>query len=743
MTARDGFESFYAEKIWSMIPAVHRARDVDEGGNTLRGIVEVIARQAAQVRRSHDRLWEDQFAEWASTWALSYIGALVGTRPLGFLDARAQRADVVKTIHYRRRKGTPAILEALCADIAGWDGVLREGFTTLARAPHRLDAPRDALAFGRLAALKPASVAELAGGPFDPFAHLADLRAPRGSVGRYGIQRLVFHLHTLRAVRHAGVEPLPITGAPDSYTIDPSGRDVPLFQTAARADAFQDDSWRPARPWEPPAPIRCRMLNDERFSITAEALGTMVDEGQVTEALAQEMRVLIGRVLASRAALEKAVRSRPNGTTLAAAATLRRLRELCLRDDCGKAALIPAAVAIRTDAVAASTVEATRGGDLSDPLDPRAVSGLVVDPYRGRIRFPAGTPPGALTADVYLGHADVLGAGGFDHSHRADADADPFDTPVSPPPPGAADLALTAAARWETAVLPGTGTVMLLDSVSHGQPADLADVQNLRIAAANQERPFVRLAEDWQIGTAVGADADLLIEGIWFGAATPQRIVITGDFERLTLRHVTVDPGGATTADPGAPDLPPVDLIVSGRVETLRLQHAVTGPIAIDGPGAVEALEITDSVVQAPVGDAAIDLPQTPVRIERSSITGALDAATLYASNTVIDGPVSLANAQDGCFRFSAAPIGSVLPRPYRSHELAAGALLFRSRRYGDPDYMRLSPRAHAALRRGGEGGGEMGVFHRLQDPHRADGLRRKVEEYMPFGLLPVFVFET
>ena len=41
------------------------------------------------------------------------------------------------------------------------------------------------------------------------------------------------------------------------------------------------------------------------------------------------------------------------------------------------------------------------------------------------------------------------------------------------------------------------------------------------------------------------------------------------------------------------------------------------------------------------------------------------------------------------------------------------------------------------------ENGSEMGVYNELLDPIKRDGLRAKIEEFMPFGLLPHFLFET
>ena len=46
-------------------------------------------------------------------------------------------------------------------------------------------------------------------------------------------------------------------------------------------------------------------------------------------------------------------------------------------------------------------------------------------------------------------------------------------------------------------------------------------------------------------------------------------------------------------------------------------------------------------------------------------------------------------------------------------------------------------------LQRGAENGSEIGAFSSLLNPIKFDSLRAKVDEFAPFGLLPVYVFET
>ena len=58
----DGYDTYYAERLWQLLPAVYRTADADGSGarGPLRELVNRIGAQMAVVRRSTDRLWADQ-----------------------------------------------------------------------------------------------------------------------------------------------------------------------------------------------------------------------------------------------------------------------------------------------------------------------------------------------------------------------------------------------------------------------------------------------------------------------------------------------------------------------------------------------------------------------------------------------------------------------------------------------------------------------------------------------------------
>ena len=101
--ARDRYREYYTERLWDWVPAIHRELDALEAGDSLRALLSAVASQAAVARRSQDRLWDDMYVELADDWAIPYIAELVATRLVSALNPRARRADVAKTIYYRRR----------------------------------------------------------------------------------------------------------------------------------------------------------------------------------------------------------------------------------------------------------------------------------------------------------------------------------------------------------------------------------------------------------------------------------------------------------------------------------------------------------------------------------------------------------------------------------------------------------------------------------------------------------------
>ncbi|HEX4274621.1 MAG TPA: hypothetical protein VHZ74_04670 [Bryobacteraceae bacterium] len=744
--ANDLFEAYFTEKIWELIPSIYRDEDgLADNPDVLRGLATILAGQAALLRRNTDRLWEDAFIEDCDDWAVPYIGDLLGTRMVSALDTRGRRVDVAKTIYYRRRKGTLRVLEQLISDITGWEGKATEEFRRLARAQHALDPAPAGLGGlftntppGGYADLRKPRGSELSSGPFDEYFHSADMRKNKGGLdGRFSIPKIAFWLYRIPALKLTGVMPMQ-SANPEKFTFDPSGRAISLFARRGRQETFDWDQWVTLREWETPAPIRCRLLGDARFQITDAVVAALVSLG-VSNAASVDLAKLDGFSLDSESALHDALATLPSSAELTADPAWTGLLQNALIQDCGKSALLTSFVPPAS--TEPKSIRVTAGGAeiSSDRIVAGAITGapvtasgkdLVIDAERGGLLFLNGAPAAPVAVDYYYGFPGPLGAGAYDRSAGLAAPTVPSLTGGGAIAAGAMDPGTAAAA----------GVTQFGDNSTWTNPT-IGLVVNATIEAANLQRPYIRLSADWTITAAAGGRASLTIDGLWIGAAGAFNLVLAGDYATVTISRSTLDPGGI---DAAGNNISPVALIVEGDIEQLTIDHSITGPIRLAGAGAVDSIVVQDSIVQSISPTvAAIDLPDTNAQMFRTTVFGEVNFDRMYASEALIAGVATVTDTQDGCFRFGAAQTGSRLPHPYESHFIDDIPHYFSSRLFGHYAYAQLSQSAPGYLLRGAENGSEIGAYSSLLNPILLDSLRAKVDEYLPFGLIPIYIFET
>jgi hypothetical protein len=751
-TARDHYREYFAERLWDWVPAIHRELDALQGGDSLRALLTAVGSQAAVSRRSQDRLWDDMFVELADDWAVPYIAQLVATRLVSALNPRARRADVAKTIYYRRRKGTLAVLEQLVADMSGWDGKVVEEFRRLARMRHGLDG---AARLGRvtrtpeggLADLRSVRGARLAGDPFDEFHYTPEMRRPAGRLGLRGIHTLGFHLYRLQSVEFNGVLPRRVNdlaGTRDGFTFDPSGRDVPLF--AANTPSRDWAAWRTADEWALPRAIDCRLLNEAILVIGDEEVAWILNGAPIANLVdrlnaAADLRKLIGQRFANRDALVRVLAGLPQSAILTSPGVLAGLLTRALVDECGSAALLPGATgqaafgppAMQVGFVGALPVprEDARAADLTNWPTP-AVAGvdLLIDPARGRFLFDTGAQdPNDLRVRYRSGMAGPIGAGAFSRE-------------IDPTPP-----TVHWAQRSSAAGTPANGIAELDDSSTFANPPNQAAVVKTTLRAAEGQRPYVLLSANWLLGAA-GSNRELLIDGLWIGAQPAGSLRINGDYRRVTLRYCTLDPGGL---DAMGGVLPPCELVVGGTIDELVIERCILPSVRLQGANAgIDHIAISDSIVDASrPGAVGLIAPRSSVTMARCTVIGsaigalALHVEKLDATDTLVAAQADVTDLQSGCFRFGARGPLSRVPHPYESVVVDDLERLFASRRFGDPEYATLSPRAPGKLQSGSEEGSEIGAFCAEIGPIKFQSLRTKVEEFMPFGRLPAYIREN
>lgn len=109
------------ELLYNLLPAVYRQRDIETGGQ-LRALMAVLELQYRALTQNIAALYDNFFIDSCAEWLVPYLGAQLGVTGLGDPDLLfpEQRALVGNAIAWRRRKGTPAVLQPLIRAASGW-----------------------------------------------------------------------------------------------------------------------------------------------------------------------------------------------------------------------------------------------------------------------------------------------------------------------------------------------------------------------------------------------------------------------------------------------------------------------------------------------------------------------------------------------------------------------------------------------------------------------------------------------
>ena len=748
--ANDHFENYYAEKLWETIPSIYRHEDgLAEEPGVLRAIVQVIARQAAILRRSQDNLWDDQFIELCNEWAVPYIADLVATRLLSEKNKRGRRIDVAKTIYYRRRKGTPRVLEELISDISEWEGKMVEQFQKLARARHGLDPKPQPLAGkfsgtlpGGWADLRNQRTSELTNGPFEEFFHTPDMRRHRGLHGRYGIPKLAFYLYRLKAYEAINITPFAF-GDGLRFSFDPSGRDIPLFSKSSASPDWNE--WRSSTEPELAAPIPCRLLGHATYLVTEAIIQQLTAlPAALTVPAANELRKIAGLIFKSESSLMNLIATFSTSAEITSAAILLPLLSLSLTEDCGKSVLLPDAqtvlskplddnsivVGFEAPANIVFTTEKITAANL-ETWPVTLSKEVAIDAEKGRFMF-LNIPD--ADQEIYIayhyGFSGQIGAGSYERSWIYDS------VPLTTKSGGGEIL---------PSELSNSGITQIEDSKTYGPVANKMVIVNMVLHASNNQRPYLCNETNWILSSGTNENSNIILDGLWIGGKgdSTVEVILKGNYECVVIRNCSFDPGGS--ANIRGEILNPVKLIIEGRVENLCIESSIMAAILLREEGYVEELSVTDSIVQSVnLAEPAIDIKTGITHIERSTIFGSLVVHRLEASEALITGLVHVTDTQNGCFRFSAAKATSRVPHPFESVLFKEDTHhWFTSRRFGDPGYAQLSDTVPANIARGAENESEMGAFSKLLNPIKFAGLKTKIDEYMPFGLIPIFINKT
>lgn len=218
--------------LFSLLPQVHRARDIAQG-HPLEALFTALESQSLALHANIGTLYDNWFIETCQPWLVPYLGDLVALDPvLAGLDLPGLRTLVANLTDYRSRRGTLACLGHAATAISGWTcmAVDLDNFRSGTWAPGmqqtgtwRVQARGGDPAAGLVAAR---SVDLRRGAPV-PGTGTPGL--PGGVPGTLGLLAW-----PLRPVRLYGVEARPVPEVPGAFHLNPLGIAAPLHVPPAR-----------------------------------------------------------------------------------------------------------------------------------------------------------------------------------------------------------------------------------------------------------------------------------------------------------------------------------------------------------------------------------------------------------------------------------------------------------------------------------------------------------------------------
>jgi hypothetical protein len=736
--------AFDPDRLYNLLPAVYRERDADLN-YPLRALLGLVNTQAALIDADIERLYNNLFIETCDSWVIPYIGDLVSNNLLFdssrvpvastaqtlFPDlagrdlrppvAARVRADVAKTIYYRRRKATPRMLEELARDVTGWPAHVVEFFGHLGWTQN-LEHLRSQCQWTDVRSLDRMDRIDAA---FDETSHTVDVRHIAQQDGWHNIRNIGFFVWRVRSY--------PLTGVPAGNAL------VTELDISApiRPVLFYEDlsDYRDTPPVRPdftelygsfdPLPSDPSISSNTSVFIVLD--GTPIAPSQNPAAPVSAFQPQI-----TCAVLRPWPVTQPSGTVVAVDVANGRF-------------------AIGDGWPASQRVDVSFHYGFSADL-----GGGPYDRRKWMIRpdlFPAprvyqveegGVAPvfGSVTDAVAQWQAD----------QRPDAvisilDSRNYELPGSIVLRNEGVLAIEAANRQRP----------LLQTGAAGMDVDVS----APVAPGDPDRNGVLTL------------SGVVVEGF---------LHVVGDLGRLRLLHSTLIPGRALDED-GEPATADASVVVeatdgSGAVINAALKveaaYSITGAFVV--PETSTGIWLLDSIADG-VGGPAISGPAAgfgpPLTTERTTFLGQVLVKSLEASEVIFDSVATAQRTQEGCVRFSYVAPGSHVPRRYRcqpdqevaqelADALAANPALtaveqaeisdvvegwlrpsFKASRFGSPYYAQLHLGCPAQIRSGAEDESEMGVFSHLKQPQRESNLTIRLREYLPFGLDAGIIYLT
>ncbi len=770
--------------MYERLPEIYRIRDAEQvPQGQLAAYVDLFENVHSTLRDNIEALGRDAFIESCDDWVVPYIADLLGSSHLSG-DPWTLRADVARTINHRRRKGTLGAIESLAYALSGWAAHTVEMRDRLVWNQHinhqRPDIggapPLSASSFlgdarrGGTVNLRDPALLSLLNTPFDPFAHVADIKPAAGWRGLYNLPNLGIFLWRLRAYTVSRFKPiadqffippalLPASIGDAKFAVrlelHPQSEPMVLFNT----HRFHADDEPPniSSPDAVPGPMPSARLSNDTPAGRPEHY---VEIAPYTDGTVPDRMNRVGLSLQIPQTLFTATTPwQFRGANLCAWETglqpPLRAHEIAIDPDRGRVVFgaMGAAQATEADAI---------------------VSGLYISPTHA-FQGPVGAQPipRQPTPATWLEVLPII------------VNIDTVNTP--------ANTLQNALSNLQTRAQPLI--IEIKDSLVHeldlsviaGTSNELG-LQTLRlnrslwIRAADGERPVIRLKQPLAFRPndvlSAGAPAvmDSLmvrLEGLYltrnkivFPANTP--LIARAALNQLHIQDCTLDPGGYIALNNiRTPILPsmrlnnsngfvlPGEILAFDQSPEIVLENSISGPLAIDDD---YYLNIINSIIDAggtletaapalAVGAATGNAELTwgpALTIDGLTCFGRMRVTSASGKGGIWVHALQVLDNQSGCIKYSwFADADNRLPSNHACLHQSQSDLHFVAETFGKPGYAQITRDSDIRILEQGPNDDEMGAFGFLLNSHKWKNIQIRFREYMPVGIRPVLIAVT
>ena len=765
--------------MYQRLPEIYRIRDEEQQPpGQLAAYVGLFDEAHAALRDNIEALGDDLFIETCDDWVIPYIADGLGVSHLSG-DPWTLRADVARTVHHRRRKGTLGAIESLTWALSGWAVHVVEmrdrlvwnqhlnhqrpdegGVPPLTRSRFLGDARR-----GGTVNLRDPALLRLLDTPFDPFAHVVDVKPAAGWRGLYTLPNLAIflwrlHVYTVTRTRPGRTQvvvlaPLVASDARFAVRVElhPQAEPLQLFNT----HRYQADAEPPQLTSADavPGPMPPARLSDDTPAGRAEEYVEVLNYPQ---AGVPPIVDRLGLSLLLPASPFAGIGWRFRGANLCAWETglqpPLRAHEIAIDPRRGRVVFgaMGATQASEADAIAAalfaSATYAAPGPVGAHPIA-RAAS-----------------PPQWLEQTPLLRRVDTLATPGFT-LQDALANLHTLGAPLI------VEIADSQVHALDLAAVAGSGNEAGLDTLRLAAP--------LWIRATDGERPVIRLARPLAfrphavLGPNAAALMDALtvrLEGLYLTRASAfpatAALVARAAVNQLHVRDCTLDPGGCIALDGSRAPIRQAlrlddtygfsaanELTAFDQTPQIVLQRTIAGPLAIDGG---YRLDLGDCIVDAGSGvgaavpalaiGAASGNPELtwgpPLTVAGVTCFGRARVFSASGRGGLFVHALRVRDNQSGCLKHCCfCGDGNWLPPHHACVEGNTAPLRFVAETFGDPAYAQLAADSDLRIREQGPDNDEMGAYGFLLNSHRMKNIQIRYREYMPVGVRPVLVTVT